>query len=177
MTDVTELTVQTVQTRLGWIGLVGRDGVLRLLTFGHSTRDAAIRAAGQKLPSKTGAGEWNTALAERLSRYAEGQPVDFDDVLIDTDHLSTFQLRVVELCRAIPYASTISYKQLAEQAGSPRAARAVGSVMRTNRFPLVVPCHRVLASDGGLGGYSAPGGLRTKRRLLDLERAAQLVAC
>ena len=72
-------------------------------------------------------------------------------------------------CRRIPYGRTMSYAELAAKAGSPNAARAVGNCMAGNRIPLIVPCHRVVCSDGRLGSYSAPGGTRMKRRLLDLE--------
>lgn len=70
----------------------------------------------------------------------------------------------------IAYGSTESYKQLAEEVGNPRAIRAVGTACATNPLPVVVPCHRVLRSDGGLGGYI--GGLDAKTALLELERAA-----
>ena len=78
---------------------------------------------------------------------------------------------MIHQCRLIPYGQVLTYGELAERAGSPRAARAVGNVMRTNRFPLIVPCHRVVGAAGALGGYSAPTGLKMKRRLLRLEAA------
>jgi methylated-DNA-[protein]-cysteine S-methyltransferase len=83
--------------------------------------------------------------------------------------LTPFQQRVVETVQGIPFGQTMSYAEVAERAGSPRAARAVGNVMAQNRTPMVVPCHRVLASGGRLGGFSAPGGTEFKRRLLALE--------
>jgi methylated-DNA-[protein]-cysteine S-methyltransferase len=107
-----------------------------------------------------------------LQRFAEGERVEFSDVPLATDHLSRFAKRVVAACRAIPWAQVTTYGDLAAACGSPGAARAVGSVMARNRYPLVVPCHRVLASGGGLGGYSAPDGLRMKRRLLAMESTA-----
>jgi methylated-DNA-[protein]-cysteine S-methyltransferase len=109
-------------------------------------------------------------VVERLVRYAAGEPVDFSDVPVSLDHLSAFQRRVVKACRAIPCGDRRTYGQLAAAAGSPGAARAVGQVMAGNRMPLVVPCHRVVASGGGLGGFSAPQGLAMKRRLLALEQ-------
>ena len=97
------------------------------------------------------------------------QKIKVTGTVVELDHLAPFARRVVELCRRIPYGQTLTYGELAAQAGSPRAARAVGNVMRTNRCPLVVPCHRVVPSGSGLGGYSAPGGVRAKLRLLELE--------
>ena len=72
-------------------------------------------------------------------------------------------------CRKIPYGKTLSYGQLAAKAGRPGAARAVGNHMAGNRTPIIVPCHRVLPSGGGLGGFSAAGGVALKRRLLEME--------
>jgi methylated-DNA-[protein]-cysteine S-methyltransferase len=109
---------------------------------------------------------------DRLLNYADGEPEDLRDVPLALDHLSTFQRRVVKACRAIPLGERRTYGQLAAAAGSPGAARAVGTVMATNRVPLIVPCHRVVASGGKLGGFSSPQGLAMKRRLLELETAS-----
>jgi methylated-DNA-[protein]-cysteine S-methyltransferase len=110
-------------------------------------------------------------LIARLVSYAEGADDDFRDVRIDNSRLTPFQQRVIHYCRRIPTGKVLSYGQLAQKAGSPGAARAVGQVMRTNRWPLIVPCHRVVGSGGTLGGYSAPEGLALKRRLLEREGA------
>ena len=83
-------------------------------------------------------------LVERLMRYAAGEPVDFSDVRVDERHLTRFGRRIVQACRRIPAGQTRSYGQLAAACGSPGAARAVGQVMAKNRYPLVVPCHRVI---------------------------------
>ena len=82
---------------------------------------------------------------------------------------SRFQRRVLNQCRRVPCGATISYARLAAKAGYPGAARAVGNCMAGNPIPLIVPCHRVVCSDGRLGAYSAPGGTAMKRRLLALE--------
>ncbi len=105
----------------------------------------------------------------RLRAYAADEEVDFSDVRVDERHLTDFGRRVVKACRRIPRGQTRSYGQLAAVCGSPGAARAVGQVMAKNRYPLIVPCHRVLAAGGLLGGFSAPQGLTMKRRLLELE--------
>jgi O-6-methylguanine DNA methyltransferase len=108
-------------------------------------------------------------LAGRLSCFARRFEDRFTDVPLEMDRLGPFTRRVVELCRAVPPGRTASYAELATQAGSPGAARAVGNAMATNRFPLIVPCHRVVGARGHLGGYSAPQGLAMKRRLLAAE--------
>lgn len=84
--------------------------------------------------------------------------------------INSFKNRVLEVVAGIPEGETRTYKQVAELAGSPRAARAVGNVMRGNKNPHV-PCHRVVKSDGGLGGYNRPGGTETKRKILEGEGA------
>lgn len=108
-------------------------------------------------------------LIERLEAYAAGEPVDFRAVPVDFDGMTGFQKRVASACREVLFGETTTYAALAAAAGSPKAARAVGQCMASNRVPLIVPCHRVLGSDRRLGGFSAPGGIDLKRRLLKLE--------
>jgi methylated-DNA-[protein]-cysteine S-methyltransferase len=106
-------------------------------------------------------------LVHRLHAYFEGDQVDFQDVEVDVDGWTPFQLDVVRALRVIPYGEVVSYRELAQLAGYPRAQRAAGTFCARNRFPLVVPCHRVVSSDG-LGSYGSLG-LDYKRRLLALE--------
>lgn len=115
-------------------------------------------------------------LRRKIQAYYEGVPVDLTDVRVDDGDVTPFQRAVIRACRAIPYGSTASYGELAAQAGNPRAARAAGAVMASNRRPLVVPCHRVLRAGGGLGGFSSSRGLEEKRDMLALERQGLLIA-
>lgn len=111
-----------------------------------------------------------------LRKYAETGTADFDSLAVDEGKGTEFQRAVREACRRIPFGETVSYGELGERAGVGRsAARAVGSVMRRNNCPIVVPCHRVVPSGGAnaLGNYSAPSGPALKKRLLDLERSAR----
>jgi O-6-methylguanine DNA methyltransferase len=106
-------------------------------------------------------------LVHRFRAYFEGEAAAFADVAIDDDGWTPFQRDVVAALRRVPYGEVVSYSDLARLAGHPRAQRAAGTVCARNRFPLVVPCHRVVSADG-LGSY--PGlGLDYKRRLLALE--------
>jgi methylated-DNA-[protein]-cysteine S-methyltransferase len=98
-----------------------------------------------------------------------GEEVDLTGVELDLDGVPEFDRRVYAVARALPRGVTATYGELARQVGAPGAAQAVGQVMGHNRFPLVVPCHRVVAAGGGNGGFSAPGGVDTKLRLLALE--------
>jgi methylated-DNA-[protein]-cysteine S-methyltransferase len=108
-------------------------------------------------------------LAELVRRYFEGERVDFDDVELDLSWGTEFQVAVAEVLRGVPYGETVTYGELAALAGHPNAQRAAGTFCAGNRFPLVVPCHRVVAA-AGLGGYGSLGA-EYKRRLLELEHA------
>ena len=149
--------------------MIGSGDTLLGLTFGHKTEKAAIGRLDRANSKTARPGTWNQPLVARLQAYAEGAPDEFRDVPIDPGPTTDFQRRVVRFCRQIPFGHTITYGQLAAKAGSPRAARAVGACMAANPIPLIVPCHRVISAGGSLGGYSAPGGIATKRRLLALE--------
>ena len=108
-------------------------------------------------------------VVERVRAYFAGEPVSFDDVDLDFSWATPFQTGVAEALRAIPYGEIVTYGELAALAGHPNAQRAAGTFCAQNRFPLFVPCHRVVAADG-LGSYGSLG-LEYKRRLLELERA------
>jgi O-6-methylguanine DNA methyltransferase len=108
-------------------------------------------------------------VVERVRAYFAGEPVSFDDVDLDFSWATPFQTGVADALRAIPYGETVTYGELAALAGHPNAQRAAGTFCARNRFPLFVPCHRVVAADG-LGSYGALG-LEYKRRLLELEHA------
>ncbi|OHB67121.1 MAG: hypothetical protein A2V70_11870 [Planctomycetes bacterium RBG_13_63_9] len=166
---VTPSILATVPSALGWIALVGTGRILRQLTFGHASPKAAIRALDPQLLENARPGAWNRSLVRRLHAYGCGTAVDFRDVRVDLRRLTEFQRRVVHHCRRIPYGKTLTYGQLAAKAGFPRAARAVGNCMAANRVPLIIPCHRVVRSDGHAGPFSAPGGTRMKQRLLAIE--------
>jgi methylated-DNA-[protein]-cysteine S-methyltransferase len=158
-------------TPLGWFGLVGGEGRVHRILLGHACADdvrtAAVAEAGRSEPFRES--DWHPELRRRLERYAQGAVVDFDDIALALPPMTDFQHRVVAETRALRYGSTASYGELAERVGAPRAARAVGTVMSSNTMPLLIPCHRVVAAGGRLGGYSAPQGLTLKQRLLAME--------
>ena len=121
-----------------------------------------------ELPVETGTGASPiSGLATRLRSYFEGSRDSFADVELDLEGATSFQLAVVEALRAVPWGEVVTYRELAALAGHPNAQRAAGSVCAQNRFPLVVPCHRVV-SMSGIGRYGA-SGVEYKRRLLELE--------
>lgn len=104
-----------------------------------------------------------------IGRLLRGEAVDLAAVRLDMDGVPAFHRRVYEAARAIAPGTTVSYGELAAKVGAPGAARAVGQAMGRNPFPIVVPCHRVLAAGGKTGGFTATGGVATKLRMLQLE--------
>jgi methylated-DNA-[protein]-cysteine S-methyltransferase len=104
--------------------------------------------------------------ATQLDAYFKGKLTEFDIPLLERG--TPFQMKVWETIATIPYGSTWSYKQLAKAVGNPNASRAVGTANGCNQIWIIVPCHRVIASGGGLGGYG--GGLDVKQKLLDIEK-------
>jgi methylated-DNA-[protein]-cysteine S-methyltransferase len=100
-----------------------------------------------------------------------GEASNLSTVRLDMDQVPAFHRRVYEVARTIPPGMTLSYGDIARRVGAPGAARAVGQALGRNPFPIVVPCHRVLAAGGKIGGFSAQGGVATKRRMLAIEGA------
>ena len=174
-----EVAATAFATDLGWMALACRGELVAGLVFGHATRRQAVevlrqhlaRGAATSLMDVLDIDELPASIRDvvaRLEGYAAGAVVNFSDVRIDQGHLTAFGRRVTNACRRIPRGKTRSYGELASVC-APRAARAVGQVMATNRYPLIVPCHRILAAGGLLRGFSAPQGLAMKRRLLAME--------
>ncbi|CAN5540817.1 methylated-DNA--[protein]-cysteine S-methyltransferase [soil metagenome] len=107
----------------------------------------------------------------RINALLAGGRDDLIDLALDFDRVAPFNRRVYEIARAIPPGETSTYGQIAKAMGEPGAARAIGKALGDNPWPIIVPCHRVLAADGKSGGFSAPGGVAAKARLLTIERA------
>jgi methylated-DNA-[protein]-cysteine S-methyltransferase len=147
------------ESPVGRLLLAGDWNVLRLVSFESSKRSATPQPGWKQ--DKAPFAE----VILQLKAYFRGELKEFDLPLAmeGTD----FQLRVWNALRAIPYGETISYAQLAERIGNPKAVRAVGLANGNNPIPIIIPCHRVIGSDGSLTGFG--GGLSTKKKLLDLE--------
>ena len=156
-----------VRTDLGWIGLAFSDRGLRAATLPTCTAGEAeeqLRIRGASRPaSENYAGGW----PDTLRRYARGEMASPAGEL-DLAQGTPFQRDVWRALLDIPCGQTRTYGQIAAQIGRPRAARAVGQAVGANPLPIVIPCHRVVATSG-LGGFG--GGLEMKRRLLQMEKA------
>jgi methylated-DNA-[protein]-cysteine S-methyltransferase len=157
-----------VATCAGWVGVVASAQGLRRVYLPQRSKSGLRRAIRSEFSAAVEDPTLLPDLAEALRRYFAGHPVDFD-VRLDCADAAEFVVAVWQACLRVPYGKTISYLELARRAGYPGAARAAGTAMKHNRFPVVVPCHRVIKSDGSLGGYSGPEGVDFKRRLLEME--------
>lgn len=130
-----------------------------------------------RLRRKAGAGEEANppppvqAAMTAIVALLRGEPRDLAEIALDTAGVPAFHRRVYAVARTIRPGATLTYGEVAARLGEPGAARAVGQALGRNPFPIVVPCHRVLAAGGRPGGFSAPGGLDTKFRLLVIEGA------
>lgn len=144
---------------------MGSDSGLSVATPPQSSAPEAERRLGESLENATRSEKPFGEIVERLKAYFAGQRVDFPDEL-DLSSATNFQRQVWRLTRLIPYGETRSYGWIAKRLGK-RGARAVGQALARNRLPVIIPCHRVVAGDGGLGGYS--GGVGVKKSLLRLE--------
>src|SRR3954452_17777991 len=111
------------------------------------------------------------AVVASIVSLLAGEPTDLTGVTLDMSGLDDFRRTVYAATRRIGPGAIATYGEIARAVGDPGAARAVGAALGSNPFPIVVPCHRILAADGSLHGFSAPGGIATKRRMLEIERA------
>jgi methylated-DNA-[protein]-cysteine S-methyltransferase len=154
------------KTAVGWVGILGSAAGLKRIALPQSSEEKAL-AALKPLGEATLNKEYFKDLVQRLQAYFNGQPADFPDKL-DFYGATDFQRDIWEATRRIPYGETQNYAWVARQIGKPAAARAVGQALGKNPLPIIIPCHRVISSDGKLGGFT--GGLAMKKRLLALEK-------
>lgn len=157
-------------TPLGWMGLLGSPYGLRRVILPQPSSQAV-----QRILSQTGATPddfFFSDLPQRINKYLSGETIIFDEVL-DIRDATSFQQQVWQTLYKVPYGQTRSYHWLACEVGRPNAARAVGQALAANPLPIIIPCHRVITSQGKLGGFA--GGLTLKRHLLKLEHNQQVL--
>ncbi|MEZ4310292.1 MAG: methylated-DNA--[protein]-cysteine S-methyltransferase [Polyangiaceae bacterium] len=148
-----------------------RKGVVRFLLPAATAEETEERMrAACPQAEKTAPRGWVAGVIARVRKHLAGEHDDFADVPLDTRDLPPFFASVYEALRRVPAGTTTTYGSLGRKiSGTTGAARAVGTAMAKNPFALLVPCHRVVGSDGKLHGFSAPGGLATKAKLLEIE--------
>ncbi|WP_417456688.1 methylated-DNA--[protein]-cysteine S-methyltransferase [Kordiimonas sp.] len=108
-----------------------------------------------------------------VRQVLSGTRADLSKLRLDLSYATPFNRRVYECVLTIPFGKTMTYGEVAREVGEPGGAQAVGRAMADNKIPLIVPCHRVLAADGKMHGFSAPGGTASKRKLLEIEGAIE----
>ena len=161
------------ETAIGHCGIVwGGRGVVGV-QLPERSEDATRRRVLRRFPAARGAMP-PTAIQRAIDDIVAllgGAPRDLTHVTIDTSGVADFNRRVYDIARTIAPGATLSYGEIAERLGDRNLARDVGQALGQNPFPVIVPCHRVLAAGGKVGGFSAPGGVVTKLRLLTIEGA------
>lgn len=159
-----------VQTCRGAFGFVVRDRAL-VATFLPEPEASLRKQVKGRFPDAVEDAECHPVFRRQVEAYYAGSPTRFTTPLV-LDGVPPFRSAVLRKCHEVAFGETVAYADLAAALGKPRAARAVGGAMATNPLPLVIPCHRVLRSDGSLGGFSSRCGVAEKRWMLDMESAA-----
>ena len=161
------------ETGWGYFGLAGTESAL-CRTYLPEPESVSIRRRLLKnLPDANFDKDFFKVLQEQITSYFEGACVDFGpDIPVALDELSVFSRGILTVCRDVRFGRTVSYSELANRSGRPTASRAVGGALAKNPLPLIIPCHRVIRTDGKMGGFSAPGGVSLKKKMLALERQA-----
>jgi len=161
------------ETAIGRCGVVWSERGIAGVQFPEASEQATRNRLLRRFPNAC-----ETAPPEAVQRtiadivaLLAGERRDLSEAVLDWEAVPDFNRRVYDVARAIPAGSTLSYGEVAERLGDRNLARDVAQALGQNPFPIIVPCHRVMAAGGKTGGFSAPGGVRTKLRLLSIERA------
>jgi methylated-DNA-[protein]-cysteine S-methyltransferase len=156
------------ETRLGLCGIAWSDQGITRFRLPDTDRGAVEKSFGVKARPTEPPPHVVAAVAE-AKRYFGGERIDFSALGLDLASVEPFRRSIYDALRAVAWGETVTYGELAKRAGAPGAAQEVGVAMARNPVPLIIPCHRVLAAGGKIGGFSAPGRTETKQRMLALE--------
>ena len=168
---MTKLHYDLFQTEMGWVAALASDRGLRRLSLKPVPQEA-MDGLGSAASWASQDSEALKDVRVRLDAHFRGEDGRFDEVPLDLEDAPPFFKAAWDACRSIPRGETRSYQWLAVQAGNPRASRAAGQAMAKNRLAVIIPCHRVIGSNGGLHGYGG-GGVEKKARLLAMERGTR----
>jgi methylated-DNA-[protein]-cysteine S-methyltransferase len=164
------------ETELGFMGIAWSKAGLTRLCLPQRDRAAVerrlLRHGNTGMPvvrEYENAPQWVAALIAAIRAYAAGEAVDFSAVPVDLSGVDAFRLAIYAAARKLAFGEVTTYGELAVEAGHPGLARETGAALGANPVPLVIPCHRILAVGGKIGGFSAPGGSATKEKMLALE--------
>ncbi len=160
------------ETALGFCGIAWSDTGITALRLPDKTAEATERAVRRRAPdAEPGTPPPMVAdVVGAVKRYFAGAVTDFADVTLDLDGQDAFFAQIYAAARRVGWGHTTTYGALTKELGAgPEVARDVGQAMAHNPVPLIIPCHRILAAGGKIGGFSAPGGAATKMKMLELE--------
>lgn len=159
------------ETVIGFMGIAWSEAGLMRLCLPQRNRDAVerrlLRHAGSA--GSSAQPQWVTELIGSIQAYAAGEDIDFSGVPVDLTGVDDFRLAIYDAARKLAFGETTTYGELAKRAGHAGLARETGAALGANPVPLVIPCHRILAAGGKIGGFSAPGGSTTKEKMLAME--------
>ena len=158
------------KTKWGYFGLAGTESELCRTCLAEPTAESIKRRLLENLPDVEPDVGFFKALQEQIVGYFEGVRIDFSRVPVTLDGLSAFSKKILTVCREIRIGQTATYSELAKRSCRPAASRAVGGALARNPLPLIIPCHRVIRTDGTMGGFTAPGGIPLKKKMLELEQ-------
>jgi methylated-DNA-[protein]-cysteine S-methyltransferase len=168
-----DLSFTLFQTAIGCCGIVwSARGIAGVEIAGKSERAARDRLSRRRASAREASPPPGVQrVIADIVALLNGEPKQLSDVELDLDGVPDFNRRVYEVARTIGPGTTLSYGEIAVRLGDRNLARDVAQALSQNPFPIIVPCHRVLAAGGKMGGFSAPGGVRTKLRMLSIEGA------
>jgi methylated-DNA-[protein]-cysteine S-methyltransferase len=168
-----ELKYTIFKTKWGFFGLLADNtGLLRTTIPTRSFQIAKRYLLVGMLMSTKEDEKLYPELQKYVTAYYKGSYINSNrlNFTVSGSKLGYFACKVLKVCKEVPMGKTITYRQLAKKAGFPKAARAVGNVLAKNSLPLLIPCHRVIRSDGKIGNFSALGGAKTKKKMLEHEK-------
>lgn len=157
------------QTKMGFAGFAwGHAGITRLC-LPERSRTAVERRLSDHGAAVDSPRAQAAELVARIEAYFDGNTIDFSDVEVDLAGMEAFRRDIYAAARRLRFGEAVTYGELARRAGHEGLARETGVALGANPVPLVVPCHRIVAAGGRIGGFSAPGGSATKQKMLELE--------
>lgn len=160
------------ETAMGFMGIGWSTSGLTRLCLPQSSRSAVehrLLRLGFTDSGESELPDWVAAAVKAIKAYASGEIVDFSDVPVDLSDVDEFRLAIYDEARKLQFGETTTYGELAKRAGHAGLPRETGAALGANPVPLVIPCHRITAAGGKIGGFSAPGGSVTKEKMLTLE--------
>jgi methylated-DNA-[protein]-cysteine S-methyltransferase len=157
------------ETKLGTAGIAWSDEGITRFRLPDPNRDEAETHFRDRTPAEPPPAI--AAVVDQAKRYFDGEQIDFTPIPLDLTEIDPARRSIYDALRKVAFGETVTYGELARRAGAtqPQAAQDVGVAMARNPVPLIIPCHRVLAAGGKLGGFSAPGRTEAKQRMLALE--------